>query len=332
MRDVAAIARVSVKTVSRVVNQESGVSQDLIARVAEAVRLLEYRHNLTASSLRRADRKTATVGVLLEDVANPFSAALYRAIEEVAHNRGTMVFAGSSDEDSRRERELLRALVSHRVDGLIAVPVSADQSGLLSEPLRAGTPIVFVDRPSSSPASDSVVVDNRGGGRVAVRHLAARGHRRIAFLGDAPSIWTATERYAGYAEGLGSAGLAVLPHLVRQNIRSSAAAEAATGTLLAGESPPTALFTGQNLITIGVIKALQERQLQHTVAVVGFDDFLLADLLDPGVSVLAQDATELGRQAAELLFARLDGDGRPAQNLVLPTTLVVRGSGEIPAP
>lgn len=330
MRDVAALAGVSLKTVSRVVNAEAGVSAALATKVNHAVGLLGYRQNLTASSLRRVDGKTGTIGLLLEDVANPFSSSLHRAVEDVARDRGILVLAGSCDEDPARERNVLLALMSRRVDGLLAVPASANHADLLSESRRAGTPIVFLDRPTASPGADSVVVDNRGAGRTAVAHLAARGHRKIAFIGDAPGIWTAAERYAGYAEGMGGAGLPVGRDLVRLDVRGSAAAEATTLALLGGPDPPTALFTGQNLITIGAVQALQALGRQHRVAVVGFDDFPLADLLDPALTVLAQDAAELGRRAAELLFSRLDGDAGPAQHLVLPTTLIARGSGEIP--
>jgi len=328
MRDVAAVAGVSLKTVSRVVNQEPGVSADLVRRVVDAVALLGYRHNLTASSLRRADGKTSTIGLLLEDVANPFSSALHRAIEDVAHPRGTLVFAGSSDEDPERQRALLSGFVSRRVDGLIAVPVGQDHSGLLLE-RSGGTPVVLVDRPVGGADFDRVTVDNRDGARQAVRHLAGHGHRRIAFLGDLAEIWTAAERHVGYLEGLAAAGVALDPAHVRHGIRSIEAAEAAAHGMLAAGEPPTAFFTGQNLITIGTIRALQRRGLQHRVAVVGFDDCLLADLLDPAVSVVAQDATRVGAIAAALLFARLDGDSGPIRHVVVPIRLVPPGSGEI---
>jgi LacI family transcriptional regulator len=330
MRDVAALAGVSIKTVSRVVNQEPGVSPELASRVLDAVGLLEYRHNLTASSLRRSDQKTATIGLLLEDASNPFSSGLHRAVEEVARRRGTLVFAGSSNEDPDVERELLLGLASRRVDGLIVVPASHDHSDLLREQ-RLGRPLVFVDRPSAHDA-DSVTVDNRAGARRGVRHLAAHGHRRIAFLGDLRSIWTAAERHLGYLEGLATEGIALDPGLVRHDLRSIDAAEHATLGLLAAAEPPTALFTGQNLVTIGAVRALQRQGLQHRVAMVGFDDVLLADLLDPPVSVIAQDPAAIGRTAAELLFARLDGDRRPPQHPVVPTRFVPRGSGEIPPP
>jgi LacI family transcriptional regulator len=330
MRDVAAVAGVSLKTVSRVVNGEVGVSSELTVRVEDAVGLLGYRPDLTASNLRRSDRKTATIGLLLEDVANPFSSLLHRAVEDVAGPRGTLVFAGSSDEDPRREAEVLRAFAVRRVDGLIVVPASYDHAGLLQE-RKLGRPIVFVDRRPAFRDADSVTADNRAGIAEAVGHLAARGHRRVAYLGDLASIWTAAERYLGYVEGMSAAGIGVDPRLVRQDVRGVDAAAAATRDLLATPDAPTAILTGQNLITIGAIRALQELGLQRQVAVVGFDDFLLADLLDPPVTVVAQDAATIGRTAAELLFARLDGDIRPAHHVVVPTGLVQRGSGEIPA-
>jgi LacI family transcriptional regulator len=326
MRDVAALAGVSIKTVSRVVNREPGVSPELAARVLDAVALLGYRHNLTASSLRRADQKTATIGLLLDDSSNPFSSELLRAIEDVAWERGTLALAGSSDEDPDRQRELLHALVSRRVDGLIAVPASGNQSSLLRERLL-GRPLVLVDRPA--PEADSVTVDNRAGAARALRHLVAHGHRRVAFLGDLRSLWTATERHAGYVEGLAAEGITLDPHLVVMDVRGVDAAERAVSLLLSSAEPPTALLTGQNLITIGAIHALQRLGLQHRVALVGFDDFPLADLLDPRVSVVAQDPTAIGRAAAELLFARLDSDRRPPQQVVVPTRLIARGSGEL---
>jgi LacI family transcriptional regulator len=328
MRDVAALAGVSFKTVSRVVNGEAGVSAELATRVQQAVELLGYHHNMAASSLRRADQKTATIGLLLDDVGNPYSSALHRAVEDVARERHTLVFSGSSDEDAEQQRELLLALLSRRVDGVIAVPAGGDHSRLLYE-RRLGRPMVFVDRPASLEA-DSVTVDNRDGVRHAVRHLAARGHRRVAFLGDLRSIWTATERHLGYLEGLAADGIPLDPARVRQDLRGIDAAAVATRELLAAAEPPTALVTAQNLITIGAIRALQQLGLKHRVALVGFDDFPLADLLDPRVSVVAQDPAAVGRGAAELLFARLDGDRTPPRHLVVPTRLVLRGSGEIP--
>lgn len=331
MREVATHAGVSIKTVSRVINQEAGVSPELTERVQAAIRELDYRHNATASNLRRADQRTSTIGLLLDDVANPFSATLHRAVEAVAQQHDTLVFALSSIDDPKREEEMVHVLAARRVDGLITVPVSRDGGGLRYMQ-RLGKPIVFVDRLATFHEADSVVVDNRVGACNAVRHLAQSGHRRIAFLGDVPTIWTAAERYLGYVEGLAIEGIRLDPTLVVQGLRQIEAAEAAVLTLFQQTHTPSALFTAQNLITIGAIRALQTLKIQHQIALVGFDDFLLADLLEPRVSVIAQDPTQLGQIAAELLFARLNGDTSPPQQIVVPTRLIVRGSGEIAAP
>ncbi len=327
MRDVAALARVSLKTVSRVINGESTVAPELAARVHRAASTLDYRPNLTARSLRRSDGRTRTIGVLLEDVANPFSSALHRAVEDLARGRGVAVFAGSVDEDPQRERELALALVARRVDGLIIVPAGDDQSYLANEQ-RAGLSLVFADRPPRLLRADAVLSDNAGGAHAAVRHLIAAGHRRIGFLGDLTEIPTAAARFAAYADALADAGIALDQELVRLNLHGVDAAEAAVRSLMLGPRP-TALFPTQNLITIGTIRALRGLDLHERVAAVGFDDILLADMLEPAMTVIAQDPAAIGARACEVLFQRMDGDTSPAQTHTIPTRLIARGSGEI---
>jgi LacI family transcriptional regulator len=268
---------------------------------------------------------------MLDDVANPFMSALHRAIEEVAHRHDTLVFAVSSDQDAAREDELIHALATRRVDGLIVVPISAGATGL-QQFQRLRRPVICVDRPAVIPNVDNVLADNRIGARTAVHHLATHGHRRIAFLGDRDTIWTAVERHLGYVEALALEGLTLDTRLVRQGLTSIAAAEQATLDLLDTHAPPSALFTGQNLITVGALRALQQRGLQQRVALVGFDDFMLADLLAPPVSVIAQNPAEMGRAAAEQLFARLVDSAMPPRQIVVATQLLARGSGEIPGP
>jgi LacI family transcriptional regulator, galactose operon repressor len=328
MKEVAALAKVSIKTVSRVVNGESGVSPSLARRVLAASERLSYRHNLTASSLRRADGRSATIGVIVEDVANPFSSALNRSIEDVAVLRGVLVLAGSSDENEDRERKLVSAFASRRVDGLIIQPSSQDHSYLLTE-RKAGTAIVFVDRPPAFFDADTVLTDNAAGVRRGVRHLVEHGHRRIGYLGDLHKIVTAAERHRGYLEELAEQGIEVDESLVRLDMRGIEKAEATVIELLRRKNPPTALLTGQNLITIGAFRALRRLDLHRRVALIGFDDILLADLLEPGITVIAQDPAAIGRTAAELLFRRLDGDRSPSQHHVVLTRMITRGSGEI---
>jgi LacI family transcriptional regulator len=329
MVDVAALAGVALKTVSRVVNDEPGVSPELESRVRRAIEQLHYRRDANAATLRRLSRKTQTIGLVLEDVANPFSSELHRAVEDAARERGVLVFAGSCDEDPERERDLIGSFRERRVDGIIVVPASHDHTYLYEE-RRAGTALVFLDRPASHLDADSIVSDNFGGAAQAVAHLLERGHRRIAFLGDLLSISTAEERLRGYTHALESAGLPLDDDVVRTGLRDPDAAARAVEAMLALPDPPTAFFTGQNLLTIGGVHALRRAGRERDIALIGFDDIWLADLLDPAISVVAQDPQAIGRAAADQLFRRLDGDTAPAVHRVIPVSLIGRGSGEIP--
>lgn len=328
MRDVAALAGVSFKTVSRVINGVSTVDPELVARVVVAADRLGYRPNLTASNLRRSDGRTGTIGALVEDAANPFSALLLRAVENTARERGVLALFGSLDEDPGRERKLAGALLDRRVDGLLIVPAGRDHSYLLRE-RQAGTCMVFIDREPRLLDADAVVSDNRAGAITAVNHLLDAGHRRIGYLGDRMSVPTAAQRYRGYSHALEIARIPLDEEIVWHEAGSEATAIEAVTRMLHLPVPPTALFTGQNLITIAAARALRALGMENTVALVGFDDFPLADMLSPGITVVAQDPIGLGRLATEILFRRLDGDRSPFRRHVLPTWLVPRGSGEI---
>ena len=328
MRDVAALAGVSLKTVSRVVNHEAGVSEDLRERVERAVERLAYTHNLTASNLRRSHGRTGVVGALVQDVSNSFSVGVLRSLEDAARERQCVVLAASIDEEADRERALVADLVARRVDGLILMPSTLDQSYLAAE-VRAGLPTVFVDRPPRGVEADSVLVDNRRGAREAVQHLLASGHTRVGLLLDLPKIPTATARLRGYKEALKAAGFKVDPELVVTGLRTSAEAQAALTAMLAIANPPTAVFACRNILSIGAIRALRALDLSYQVALVGFDDFPLADLMTPSLTVVRQDVRDIGRRAAELLFARIDGDTSPPRRVLITPTLIPRGSGEI---
>lgn len=329
MRDVAARAGVSLKTVSRVLNGEPGVADATAAKVQQAAEELRFKLNFGARSLRRSDGRTSTIGLILENVENPYSSAIHRAVEDVARERGISVLAGSLDEDPGRERQLVGAFTSRRVDGLIMMPAGSDHSYLLAE-RHAGTSLVFVDRAPGLIEADLVVTDNQVGACTGVQHLIRQGHRRIGFLGDLLQIQTAKERYAGYLDAMRGVDLPIVRSDTVHDATSSSLAEAATTAMMRRDDPPTALFTAQNFVTYGALRALRQLGLNHTVALVGFDDFYLADILDPPVTVVAQDPQTIGRRAAERLFSRFDGDTSPFTTEVVPSRLVVRGSGEIP--
>src|SRR4051794_32473899 len=194
-------AGVSLSRAPRGVNGGGGAGAALRVRVRDGVELLGYRHNLTASALRRADGSSASIGLIVEDVSNPFFGAVHRGVEDVARARGMLTLVGSSDEEPERERELAEAFGQRGVDGLVLATSVADSSYLVRE-RAAGVALVFVDRPPRFLDADTVVTDNAGGARMAVEHLLEAGHRRIGFLGDRPDVHTAAERLRGYQETL----------------------------------------------------------------------------------------------------------------------------------
>lgn len=328
MKDVAALAGVSLKTVSRVVSNVPTVDADIAQRVRAAADSLGFRPNLIASNLRRADRRTNTIGLLLDDVSNPFSALVHRAVEDYFRSRGMLVLAGSVDDDPDRERELARTLINRRVDGLIVMSATNGHHHISAEQ-HAGTPFVFIDRAPSPLLADAVVADNRACARTAVTHLLKTGRRAIAYFGDDITIPTANDRFSGFQDALSTAGIPTQNELVRHGLRTANQARKAVGSMLATERPD-AMFTSQNLVTIGALEALHENGQQHDIALVGFDDIPLAGLLRPAVTVMAQDAQEMGRRAAERLLHRINGDLSPPAIYIVPTHLIVRGSGELP--
>ena len=329
MKDVARAAGVSHMTVSRVVNGNAGVTQERAARVEQAIRELGYQRNDLARHLRTKRPRTGTIGLVVDDIANPFYSALARAVEDEAHQRDDLVLVGSTNDDPRREQEVVAAFCARRVDGLIVVPVAGSQRFLATQ-MALGTKVVCVDRPADGLEVDAVLVDNRTSSESAVRQLLDHGHSRVAYLGDRQDIWTAQERYAGYLAALASRGLPPAPAYVKHGVRSAAQAAAAVRELLALPDPPSALFSGNNLMTIGAVGALGDEGAR--IALIGFDDFPLAERVSPAVTVVAQDPIGLGATAATLLFSRIDGDRSPARTVVMQTRLVPRGSGEIPGP
>ncbi|CAM5713918.1 LacI family DNA-binding transcriptional regulator [Streptomyces griseorubiginosus] len=325
MKDVAARAGVGLKTVSRVVNGEAGVTAETEHRVKEAIEALGFRRNDSARVLRKG--RTASIGLVLEDLADPFYGPLSRAVEEVARANGALLINGSSAEDPEREQELVLALCARRVDGLVVIPAGDDHRYLEPE-LKAGVATVFVDRPAGRIDADVVLSDNFGGARDGVAHLIGHGHRRIGFIGDMPRIHTAAERLRGYRAAMEDAGIAVEDAWTSLGVTDPERVRRAAEEMLSGPSPVTAIFAGNNRVTVTVVRVLAE----HTrrVAFVGFDDIELADLLQPGVTVVAQDAAALGRTAAERLFRQLDGTLLTPERIELPTRLITRGSGELP--
>ena len=322
LKDVAALAGVSIKTVSRVVNQEPFVSDDVSSRVQAAVRTLGYRPDHLASTLKRANR-SATIGLVIADVANPFFSAITRTVENAALAEGHLLITVSSDDDPRRERQIVDRLVQRRIDGLVIASARHDHTFLRRE-MDHGMAIVFFDRPPVRLAADVVLLEDERGARLAVDHLLGAGHRRISLLSDVSAdVYTARQRYTGYCAGCA-------PHGSRSTSESSASACAIpTGTrnavaeLLAGPRPPTAFFATNNRTAVGAAEALADRP---EIGLVGFDDFELAGALRRPITIVAFDTDEMASHAAEMLFGRLNGNLAGSETRTVPPRLVVRGS------
>ena len=328
MVDVARHAGVSLKTVSRVINDAPYVQQALIDKVLASAAELGFRPNRLASTLR-SGQPTATIGLLIEEIANPFYSTVAHVTAEVARAHDTLLITASSEEDPQREHRLLRDLCSRRVDGLLVVPAGDDHSFLRAE-VDMGIPVVFLDRPASGLTADTVLLDNRGGSRAAVQRLFRAGHRRIAVLLDSMDIYTMRERLAGAREALAQAGILQDEELVRDGVREPVSAAKATAEMLDRIDPPTAFFTLNSRITVGTLQELWRRG--NDAALVGFDDFELSHLMPRPLTVVAYDVREYARTAAELLFERINLGHSQPRTVVLPTQLLERGPRPASAP
>jgi LacI family transcriptional regulator len=319
MSDVAAHAGTSLKTVSRVVNGEPHVSPALADRVQDAIRVLGFRRDASARQLAMG-AAGRLLGYVQVDAANPFFGAVARGLEEETRSGGYLLLTGSTDADPAREGLLLETLVEARVAGIV---VAAAEGGdeLLREEIAHGTPVVCVDRSLAGASCDTVTSSNRSSTREAAAHLFGLGHRRVAYLGGSPRVWTAQERRAGYLDAVADAGAEAL---VVEGLAGRTEAAEAVGVLLGGAEPPTAIVAGQDRLGVGLLELLHERGLQHRIAHVVFDDLPLAGQLDPAVAVVRQDVTELGRTAGRLLRRRLE------HHPDAPTTTVVVDASFLP--
>jgi LacI family transcriptional regulator len=330
IREVARRAGVAIKTVSRVMNGEPYVSEATTSRVMEAVRALDYRPHPGASDLRRATRKHRTIGLMIGAFGNPFSTELQRAVEQVATEQGAMVLTASLDRDAERERQTITAMLARRTEALL-ITTPTRSHDYLREEQEHGMAVVFVDGAAIGVSADAVLSDNRRGAATAARHLLERGHRRIAFLGARSDVHSPQQRRLGFLEELARHGIhQPAKHLIEDLDEESAIR--AVADLFASADPPTAIFSAQNLVTVGAIKGLRRAGQLARTALVGFDDVPLFDLLEPAVTVVRQNPREIGLVAARRAFERLNGDSTPPRTVLLPVQLIQRGSGEIGPP
>lgn len=328
LREVAELAGVSIKTVSRVVNGEPSVTGPTAARVLDAVERLGYRPNPLARSLRTGT--DAAVGVVVEAISDPFFSGLTEVIEEAVRARGLFLIVASA-RTSELEYAAVRGLLHRAVSGLIVVPGGFDYGSRSLGLGPGGIPIVFVDRPPIGLDADTVLIENEQCAFDATMHLLARGHRRVAFAAVNLDTYTLRNRFDGYRRALAAAEVPYDDRLVISTPRRLDEFPVALSAALARPSGPTAVLAANSITTVRVVATLH-RVARTDVAFVGFDDFPTADTLEPAVTVVRQDVERIGQAAAKLLFQRLDGDTSPTQRVAVPTELICRGSGELPPP
>ncbi len=264
------------------------------------------------------------VGLISGDLANPFYSAVASGAERELRRHGLLLVTANNDEDVAQERHLVDVFLERRVRALLIVPSGGGQEYLARDDI-GGVPVIFLDRPPEGLAADSVLIDNEGGARAAAEHLLAGGHRRIALVADLARTASQRARINGFAAAMRAAGNPDWDRYLRTDVHDAATAERTISELLALDEPPTAFFTTNNRLTTGALRALAGRP--RPPALVGFDDFELADVV--GTTVVAHDMVALGREAARLAFARISGDTGPPQTVLIPASLIPRGSGEI---
>jgi LacI family transcriptional regulator len=323
--DVAREAGVSVSTVSHVVNGTRRVSPATASAVKAVIDAFGYHPNVVARSLKTAS--TQSVGIAISAIANPYFSDIICAIETECAGLGMMVFLSDTQDDPTRELAVLTALHQRRVDGVILAPSPDPDRRALAYLHAARLPCVLVDR-TPDPSFDQVGVNNREAMRELVDYVAGLGHRRIGYIGGHPGFQTTLERIIGYRDSLGRLGLAIDErHLVTGNASTASAAEA-THALLSLPDPPTAIVTGNNMATIGAMRAIRARGLTvpDDISIAGFDDFEWADCFEPRLTLIAQPCEEIGRRAAFLLMERIAAPDGARRTVRLDAALKLRSS------
>jgi LacI family transcriptional regulator len=327
IKDVARLSGVSPMTVSRVINASERVRPDTRRRVEEAISALGYVPSRLARGLSR--QRTGTIALIVPDVANPFFTLIVRGAEDVARRAGYRVLLCDTRADLTVEHEVIEEMLAHRVEGIVIAPVNDRSKADLRRLVEFGVPFVLIDRTVPGVESDVVLGDSVSGARRLVDHLISLGHRRIGFIVESDQVSTARDRERGYESALAAAGISVDPALVTKATADPRGGFEGMRRLLALESPPTAVFTVNNLVALGAIEAVRAAGLEvpDDIALVCFDDIEYASRLYPFLTVMEQPAEAFGSMGTQLLLDRIAGRGaeRP-RVVVLPAEFVVRKS------
>lgn len=322
LADIAREAGTSPSTASRALSGRGYVSPAARERLVAAAERLGYVPDASARTLKQ--RSSRVIGVVVSDLGNQFYARLAVGIEQTLRDADYQMVLLSDNSESDEETAGARTFLAMRAPGVILTPVGSEATELLA---RHGTCIVEVDRRLATTSCDAVVIDNERGGREATEHLLSLGHRRIALLGVATDWTSDAGRLQGYRDALADAGLEFDERFVVRVPPHADDVDARIAALLEG-SAPTAIFAANNLLADRAWHVLRRRGLvlPRDVSLIGFDDVLWMEMVEPGLTVVAQPAEEMGRRAAHLLLRRLSAPDSPAAVECLEPTLVLRGS------
>jgi len=326
MKDVAKKAGVSTATVSHVINKTRFVKEETKIRVEEVMKKLDYYPNFAAQSLRT--QKTKVIGLIVPDISNFFFTIVIRKIENILKKYGYNLIISDSNEDLKIEKEQIKIFNARLVDGLIIAPASGDHT-FLKRLLNRNIPVVFIDRkPQNYCPGDCVLAENMEGAYKAVSMLIKKGHSKIGAIAGLPGLTTSKERIIGYKRALVDYGIKVDQNMIKIGDNRFDSGYKSTKELLSN-TKITALFVVNNLITIGAMQFLKEKQIKvpDELAIVGFDDYKWASITNPPLSVVKQPSPEIGEKASELLIKRIKkeeiGDYKEYR---LSTELVIRDS------
>ena len=313
---------------SHVINKSRYVKPETSARVLAAIEKLRYRLDGVARSLRRSS--TGTIGLMISDISNPYFSELVRGVEDAVYaaEKGYNLVLCNTAEDPSKERLYLNVMLEKRIDGLIMAPVGGNR-GVLAGLIDDGFPVVFVDRDLPELLADAVTIDNRQSAIGLINHLTSLGHRRIAVMYADLTADSIEERLNGYRNALAEAGLPADPELYFHSGSSIEEARQAGLSFLSADRNVSAVFCTNNFMTLGFLQAMHERGVEcpEDLAVVGFDDFPWASFFRPQLTVVAQPAAEIGREAVQLMLSRLAAEApREPVRRVLKGELIIRES------
>ena len=328
LRDVARQAGVHPATASRALNPETRllVSEETAKRVLAAATQLGYRPNAVARSLRT--RRSHTVGVLIPDLNNPLFPPMIRGLEDRLAKAGYVALIGNTDGDDARERQVFEQMLARHVDGYVLATAHL-RNPLLEEAVQAGVPVVLMNRMAADYDFPSVVVDNERGVKMAVSHLLALGHKKIACIAGPQDLSTGLDRYRGYQAAMAEAGLELAPGQVAfAHAFSIEEGQRCAAEILAAAGDCTAVAAGNDMLAVGCYLALDQAGLScpADISVVGFNDMPFIDMLRPPLTTIAFPHYQVGTEAAQLLIERLNGASSKVKVLYLAPELIVRRS------